>query len=132
MTKSSLISTLPIEWNILLSPIIQSVSFQALLAFLENTTQTFYPPINEVFTAYCACSVSKIKVVIIGQDPYHGKNQAHGLSFSVKEGNKLPPSLRNIYKEMDSDLTINAPSPPHGDLTAWANQGVFMLSLIHI
>lgn len=87
-----------------------------------------YPPKESVFEAFRLCELTDIKVVILGQDPYHGPNQAHGLCFSVNKGNALPPSLKNIYKELASDLNIKVPA--HGDLSAWAKQGVFLLNTV--
>ncbi len=86
-----------------------------------------YPNEEDVYKAFDLCEYKDVKVVIIGQDPYHGKNQANGLSFSVNEGVKLPPSLRNIYTELESDLNIKRSS---GDLSSWAEQGVLMLNKI--
>ncbi|MGX7417941.1 uracil-DNA glycosylase [Carnobacterium gallinarum] len=91
-----------------------------------STLGPVYPPREEMFSCFDWCSYEDIKVVILGQDPYHGKNQAHGLSFSVKPGEKIPPSLRNIYKELDSDLGI--PPANHGYLVAWAKQGILMMN----
>ncbi|MBC7429888.1 MAG: uracil-DNA glycosylase [Bacteriovorax sp.] len=88
--------------------------------------ETVYPPTKEIFTALNLTPFSKAKVVIIGQDPYHGPGQAHGLSFSVKKGVKLPPSLVNIYKELEADTGIIPPRD--GDLEAWAKAGVLMLN----
>jgi uracil-DNA glycosylase len=85
-----------------------------------------YPPGNFIFNAFDKTPFSKIKVVILGQDPYHGAGQAHGLSFSVQDGIALPPSLQNIFKELQSDTGI--PISPVGNLTKWANQGVFLLN----
>jgi uracil-DNA glycosylase len=85
-----------------------------------------YPKGNEIFNALNTTPFSKVKVVILGQDPYHGPNQAHGLSFSVRKGIPKPPSLQNIYKEIERDLEIKM--PPHGDLTGWAEQGVLLLN----
>ncbi|MBK5072184.1 uracil-DNA glycosylase [Budviciaceae bacterium CWB-B4] len=87
---------------------------------------TVYPPENDMFSCFELCSYNDVKVVILGQDPYHGANQAHGLSFSVKPGIKIPPSLRNIYKELKTDLDIDAPK--HGYLVSWAKQGVLMMN----
>ena len=92
----------------------------------EYQTQTIYPPMDEIFNALHLTDFSNVKVVIIGQDPYHGPNQAHGLSFSVKSEVPVPPSLKNIYKELQSDLHIEPPN--HGTLTSWAKQGVLMLN----
>jgi uracil-DNA glycosylase len=85
-----------------------------------------YPYFTDIFNAYNTTSFEKVKVVIIGQNPYHGPNQAHGLAFSVQEGCKIPPSLQNIFKELDSDLGKSIPE--HGDLTRWAEQGVLLLN----
>jgi uracil-DNA glycosylase len=87
-----------------------------------------YPPKEQVFRALELCPLEKTKVVIIGQDPYHGPGQANGLAFSVNKGVKLPPSLRNIYEELVSDLDVSYPK--HGDLTQWAERGVLLLNTI--
>ncbi len=103
--------------------------FKDLKSFLLTTKQSgisVYPPSNQIFAALDACTLPNLKVVIIGQDPYHGVGQANGLCFSVNKGIPVPPSLQNIYKELQSDLQINAPS--HGDLTSWAKQGVLLLN----
>lgn len=89
---------------------------------------TVYPPAPQIFRAFDLCPFDKVKVVIVGQDPYHGKNQANGLSFSVNDGITLPPSLQNIFKEIKSDLGITP--LPSGDLTRWAKQGVLMLNSV--
>ncbi len=91
-------------------------------------TKTIFPPAKNVFRAFDLCPFKKTKVVIVGQDPYHGAHQANGLSFSVSDGIALPPSLKNIYKEIYQDLGIN-PSTS-GDLTRWASQGVLMLNSV--
>jgi len=85
-----------------------------------------YPPFELIFNAFCQTPFEDVKVVIIGQDPYHGPGQAHGLSFSVPKGVPLPPSLQNIFKELKDDLNI--PAPPHGCLIDWAKQGVLLLN----
>lgn len=102
--------------------------FQNLVKFVkqEYLSQTIYPPGNYIFNAFNLCPFNQAKVVIIGQDPYHGPGQAHGLCFSVLNGVKFPPSLRNIFKEIHNDLGI--PIPESGDLTRWAKQGVFLLN----
>ena len=92
----------------------------------EKNKFTIYPPGSRIFAAFDSTPFDKVKVVIIGQDPYHGPGQANGLSFSVARGVKLPPSLKNIYKELNSDLNI--PVADHGDLQQWADQGVLMLN----
>lgn len=88
--------------------------------------ETIYPPKNLIFNAFKYCSLNNVKIVILGQDPYHGQGQAHGLSFSVNKGIALPPSLRNIYKELENDVAFS--NPNHGDLTEWAAQGVLLLN----
>ncbi len=92
----------------------------------QGKTEDVFPAPTHYFTAFNHTPFHKVKVVILGQDPYHGKGQAHGLSFSVPEGVKVPPSLKNIYKELSSDLKI--PAPESGDLTNWAQQGVLLLN----
>ncbi|EON78311.1 Uracil-DNA glycosylase, family 1 [Lunatimonas lonarensis] len=102
--------------------------FIQLAAFVksEYRSKTIYPKGADIFNAFWKCPFDKVKVVILGQDPYHGPNQAHGLSFSVQEGIPFPPSLLNIFKELKSDLHI--PIPPHGNLERWARQGVLLLN----
>ncbi len=94
----------------------------------EYLSSTVYPPAPQVFRAFDLCPFDKVKVVIVGQDPYHGKGQANGLSFSVSYGVTLPPSLKNIYKEIHSDLGVTP--LVSGDLTRWAKQGVLMLNSV--
>jgi len=91
-------------------------------------TQTVYPPREQLFTAFALTPPEAVKVVILGQDPYHEPGQAHGLAFSVQQGVKIPPSLVNIYKELQTDLGVTPPK--HGDLTHWAEQGVFLLNTV--
>lgn len=102
--------------------------FSALTDFVrhEYTTTTCYPPGSLIFNAFNLCPFDRVKVVIIGQDPYHEPGQAQGLSFSVPEGVPFPPSLQNIFKEIQFDL--GKPIPPTGDLTRWAEQGVLLLN----
>lgn len=102
--------------------------FSALTDFVrhEYTTTTCYPPGSLIFNAFNLCPFDRVKVVIIGQDPYHEPDQAQGLSFSVPEGVPFPPSLQNIFKEIQLDL--GKPMPPTGDLTRWAEQGVLLLN----
>lgn len=102
--------------------------FKKLAEFVkqEYKSKTVYPPPNAIFRAFELCPFDKVKVVILGQDPYHGKGQAHGLSFSVNEDIALPPSLQNIYKEMEDDLKKKAPTS--GDLEYLAKQGVLLLN----
>ena len=107
----------------------QKEYFKKLETFLEEEyrTKTIFPPKDEVFTAFKLCEFKDVKVVIIGQDPYHEINQAHGLAFSVKDGNKLPKSLINIYKELYDDLLVTRLT---GELTEWASQGVFLINTV--
>lgn len=102
--------------------------FAALKEFLveERKTQTIFPPGKQIFAAFDHTPFDQVKVVIMGQDPYHGPGQANGLCFSVAPGIKLPPSLKNIYKEIESDLKF--PMGTNGDLSSWARQGVLLLN----
>ncbi len=102
--------------------------FIALTDFVRNEYKsgTIYPPGKLIFNAFNLCPFDKVKVVIIGQDPYHGPGQAHGLCFSVNDGVPFPPSLVNIFKEIQDDL--GTPVPPTGNLTRWASQGVLLLN----
>ena len=102
--------------------------FQALKQFLheERAKYDIYPPIDLVYSAFDFSSLAATRIVILGQDPYHGPGQAHGLSFSVQSGTPVPPSLRNIFKELQTDLGIEIPH--HGNLTSWAEQGVLLLN----
>ena len=102
--------------------------YKDLRAFLvsEYRTRVIYPPMDDIFNAFKYCAYEDVKVVILGQDPYYGEGQAHGLAFSVKKGVDIPPSLKNIYKEMESDIDFKIPS--HGCLESWARQGVFLLN----
>jgi uracil-DNA glycosylase len=102
--------------------------FTQLISFVksEYATQTVYPPGREIFRSFDECDFDKVKVVIIGQDPYHGPGQANGLCFSVRENVKMPPSLVNIFKEIRNDL--GKPIPQSGDLERWAQQGVLLLN----
>lgn len=108
----------------------QKPYFQELLTFInkEYAEKTIFPPVENVYNAFKFCPFEDTKVVIIGQDPYHNYNQAHGLCFSVQRGNDIPPSLKNMYKELESDLNILPAS--HGELTHWAIQGVLLLNTI--
>ncbi|MFT4752483.1 MAG: uracil-DNA glycosylase [Salibacteraceae bacterium] len=129
MDKSKILDSLPFEWRIRLSPVINSTKFKQLLQRLDQSTLTIYPPVHQIFNAY-AIHFPAIKVVIIGQDPYHGNNQAHGLSFSVLPGNRQPPSLKNIFKELQSDLKLDPPNKFMGDLSHWASQGIFLINSV--
>ncbi|MGB4812442.1 MAG: uracil-DNA glycosylase [Methylophilaceae bacterium] len=117
------------SWQAVIGDELCKPYMQTLRAFLsqEKTTgKIIYPPSAQIFNAFKQTPFDKVRVVIIGQDPYHGQNQAHGLSFSVPEGVALPPSLKNIFKEIASDLNINMRNT--GDLTTWASQGVLLLN----
>lgn len=118
------------DWQQILEDEFNSPSYQQLRGFLKNEykNETVYPPMHQMWDAFERTPYHQVKVVILGQDPYHGPNQANGLSFSVEPGVKVPPSLRNIYKEMESDVGI--PPAKHGDLTFWAVQGVFLLNSV--
>ena len=102
--------------------------FETLTRFVkaEYATTTVYPPGGEIFAAFDACPFEQVRVVILGQDPYHEPGQAHGLCFSVNDGVQFPPSLQNIFKEIESDLGISLPTS--GNLTRWARQGVLLLN----
>lgn len=115
-------------WKLLLSEEWDKPYFAQLVAFVKEqyANKTIFPPASKIFAAFDACSVDEVKVVIIGQDPYHGDGQANGLCFSVNPGIQLPPSLINIYKEIQSDL--GKPFPQDGDLSRWARQGVLLLN----
>lgn len=117
------------DWDQFLDSEFKKDYFLELSIFLkqERKLETIYPPKEKVFNAFKLCPFKKVKVVIIGQDPYHGKGQAHGLSFSVEDKSlKVPPSLKNIYKELKDDLDIEPAI--HADLTTWAQQGVLLLN----
>lgn len=118
------------DWDQKLDVIWNSPGFQKFynMIMAEYDKKTIYPPKDYIFNALKLTSYKDTKVVIVGQDPYHGEHQAHGLSFSVQKGVKLPPSLQNIYKELESDLGI--PPRTDGDLTGWAKQGVLMLNAV--
>lgn len=116
------------SWNDLLATEFAANYFSELKNFLlqEKQTQIIYPPGSLIFNAFNRCPVDKTKVVILGQDPYHGPNQAHGLCFSVNDGVRFPPSLQNIFKELHSDIGME--KPLSGNLSKWANQGVLLLN----
>lgn len=118
------------DWDRVLSKQFNSEYFKELLTFLEIEYRfnNIFPPGEDIFNAFKYCSFSDLKVVILGQDPYHEPGQAHGLAFSVRSGVKIPPSLRNIYKEMERDL--GAPINQDGDLTYLAKQGVLLLNTV--
>ncbi|MBG8555351.1 uracil-DNA glycosylase [Hymenobacter guriensis] len=117
------------SWRKALQPEFEKPYFQHLTTFLrgEYATATVYPPGPQIFHAFESCPFDAVKVVILGQDPYHGRGQAHGLSFSVAEGVRTPPSLQNIFKELQEDIPATPP-PPNGNLDRWARQGVLLLN----
>lgn len=119
------------RWQQALAAEFSAPYMQALQAFLvaeKKNGAIMYPPTAEIFNALNTTSLARVKVVILGQDPYHGAGQAHGLCFSVQRGTALPPSLQNIYKEIEADLGIGRAT--HGDLTHWAEQGVLLLNSV--
>ena len=118
------------DWDNVLKEEFESAYYLKLREFLkkEYFSATVYPPMEDIFNALRYTSYADTKVVILGQDPYHGEGQAHGLCFSVKPGVEIPPSLVNIYKELQDDLGCTIPS--HGYLTKWAKQGVLMLNTV--
>ncbi|MBE0638887.1 MAG: uracil-DNA glycosylase [Bacteroidales bacterium] len=120
--------TIEESWKKLLADQFEASYFEQLKEFLieEKSKYTIYPPGPAIFTAFNLTPFDKVKVVILGQDPYHGPGQAHGLCFSVPEGVQQPPSLQNIFKELNNDLGI--PFPRNGNLKSWAVQGVLLLN----
>ncbi|MEN9682905.1 MAG: hypothetical protein RLZZ427_656 [Pseudomonadota bacterium] len=119
----------PESWHGVLAPVLATPGAQRLQQFLEVEAASgaaIYPPRGQRFAALALTPLEAVKVVILGQDPYHGAGQAHGLSFSVQAGVRVPPSLANIYKELRADLGL--PIPDHGNLTQWARQGVLLLN----
>ncbi|ENW87721.1 uracil-DNA glycosylase [Acinetobacter pseudolwoffii] len=119
------------SWKYGLSEFLLSAKMDELKAFLieeKKADKTIYPPNHLIFNALNTTPLDRVKVVILGQDPYHGPNQAHGLSFSVQKGVALPPSLRNIFHELHADVGVERPK--HGDLTHWAEQGVLLLNAV--
>jgi uracil-DNA glycosylase len=117
------------SWKNLLAPEFSKPYFRQIVHHLKTEKsqgKTIYPPGPFIFNAFNSTPVDQVKVVILGQDPYHGPGQAHGLCFSVQKGVPPPPSLVNIFKELNSD--IGMPIPDHGDLSHWAGQGVFLLN----
>jgi uracil-DNA glycosylase len=117
------------EWGAALQAEFEKPYFKEIVQFLKDEMaagKTIYPAGPDIFSGFTLTPFSKVKVVVIGQDPYHGAGQAHGLSFSVKKGVTIPPSLMNMYKELKADLNIDHPG--HGYLAQWAEQGVLMLN----
>lgn len=119
------------EWLEVLSDEFEKDYIQNLKNFImqqKNLGETVFPEGPNIFNALDSTPISQVKVVILGQDPYHGPNQAHGLCFSVNKGVTIPPSLRNIYKELNQDIDFIIPN--HGNLQSWANQGVLLLNSV--
>lgn len=119
---------LPTQWQEVLQSEIEKPYFSELMDFVDNAyqTKTIYPPKEQIFNAFKECALDNVKVVILGQDPYHDEGQANGLCFSVNNGVKLPPSLVNIFKEIERNFGLAIPT--NGDLTRWAAQGVLLLN----
>ncbi len=117
-------------WREALGDVFEQPFMQELRAFLleEKRRHEVHPPGSEIFAAFDHTPFDRVRVVVLGQDPYHGPGQAHGLCFSVRQGVPVPPSLANIYKELHADLGV--PAAPHGDLTSWAQQGVLLLNTV--
>lgn len=126
----SLEKQLPKDWHAALSAEFQKTYWAKLESFVaeEYDSATVYPPKTEIFSAFQETPFDSVKLLLLGQDPYHGAGQGHGLSFSVRPGVALPPSLRNIYKELESDLGIKAGK--NGYLLPWAKQGVLLLNAV--
>lgn len=118
------------SWEEVLKDELEKDYFKNLIEFIkeEYKTKTIYPKMNEIFKAFRYTPYDKVKVVILGQDPYHGENQAEGLSFSVPKGVNQPPSLKNIFKEMHDDIGCDIPNT--GSLSSWAEQGVLLLNAV--
>lgn len=125
-----LLEHLPGPWCERVEPLLDAAATRRLSEFVaaEYAAGTVYPPLPDLFSAFRLCSPETARVLILGQDPYHGPGQAHGLSFSVRDGVRVPPSLRNVFKELHDDLGV--PRPSGGDLTPWARQGVLLLNAV--
>jgi uracil-DNA glycosylase len=125
-----LMELLPAGWREAMWPYLDPAKVAALSEFVagEYAAHPVYPPLPDLFSAFRLCPLEAAKVLILGQDPYHKPGQAHGLSFSVRQGVAVPPSLRNVFKELHDDLGVQPPT--HGDLTGWASQGVLLLNAV--
>jgi uracil-DNA glycosylase len=123
-------SQLPLDWQVVLDGEFNKPYFSKLQDFLttQRESATIYPPAEDVFSAFELTPYKEVNVLLLGQDPYHDQNQAHGLCFSVKPGIKPPPSLVNIFKELKQDMGFNIPN--HGYLVTWAKQGILMLNSV--
>ena len=118
------------DWDLALKEELKEDYFKKIMEFIdwEYNTKTIYPPYGEIFNAFKLTPLSNVKVVILGQDPYHEEGQAHGLAFSTPEGRPIPRSLKNIFKEINAEYDY--PIPQSGCLESWANQGVFLLNTV--
>lgn len=125
-----LASLMPADWRELLAEELDKAYFNKLETYLaqEMSSETIFPARENLFAAFHHTPVEQVRVLLLGQDPYHGEGQAHGLSFSVLPGTKFPPSLRNIFKELNTD--VGADIPKSGDLSPWADQGVLLLNAV--
>lgn len=123
-----MLKKLPLSWKNILNDELEKEYFKKLISFVEDeySKQIIYPPQEKIFRAFELCNFQNINVVIIGQDPYHGAGQSNGLCFSVSDGIKIPPSLRNIYKALNID--IGKEIPKTGNVEYWAKQGILMLN----
>ncbi|WP_027481166.1 uracil-DNA glycosylase [Deinococcus pimensis] len=129
-TATTLLPGLPDDWASVLDPVLRTERTRELAAFLdrERAEHTVYPPAGDVGNALRLTPLERVSVLILGQDPYHGPGQAHGLAFSVLPGVRPPPSLQNIYKELKADVDFQPPK--HGYLVRWAEQGVLLLNAV--
>jgi uracil-DNA glycosylase len=125
-----LTALLPEDWRGTVVPLLDPAATAALGAFVgtEYATHTVFPPVEDLFAAYRLCPPRDCRVLVLGQDPYHGPGQAHGLSFSVRPGVRVPPSLRNVLAELSDDVGV--PPTADGDLSGWAGQGVLLLNAV--
>jgi uracil-DNA glycosylase len=128
--SDDLLDLLPADWRDAMKPHLDPAAVAALSDFVaaEYAAHQVFPPREDLFAAFRLCPVERARVLILGQDPYHKAGQAHGLSFSVRPGISVPPSLRQVYKEMRDDLSCAVPTD--GDLTRWAQQGVLLLNAV--
>ena len=125
---SNLISYLDPEWQELLKDELNSQNFVNIVKFLNSQTAVIYPPKDLIFNAFNLCKIENLKVIIVAQDPYHNPQEAMGLAFSVPQGVRIPPSLKNIFKELIDDINSNILLNRSSDLSDWARQGVLLLN----
>jgi uracil-DNA glycosylase len=128
MSPTEFANCLEPSWRAVLEPEFKKPYFTSLLGRLRQETREIFPPRCDILNAFNYCPFDKVKVVVIGQDPYHDDRQAHGLCFSVRRGIAIPPSLQNIYKELATEYPDTFHVPKHGCLEAWARQGVLLLN----